>query len=49
LDKGNLIDLGTLGGYYSYGNGINNAGKVVGYSQTSSGAYRAALWDKVTK
>ncbi len=40
-----VTDLGALGGSYStYGNGINNAGQVTGYSTTSSGAIHAFLY-----
>jgi len=38
------IDLGTLGGDYSWGNGINNWGQVVGVSETKDGGYRGFLW-----
>jgi len=36
--------LGTLGGTYSYGYGINASGQVTGYSGTSTGAYNAFLY-----
>ena len=43
-------DLGTLGGGLSWGNGINNAGQVVGTASTGSGL-SAAIWHggKVTR
>jgi probable HAF family extracellular repeat protein len=42
-------DLGTLGGKNSYAHSINNAGKAVGYSETSSGDRHAVLWEKGKK
>ncbi len=45
-DKRKKIELKTLGGHRNSAYGINNEGKVVGTSQTSSGIYRAVLWDK---
>jgi probable HAF family extracellular repeat protein len=44
-----VVDLGDLpgGADYSYATGINAAGQVVGYSQSSTGI-RAFLWDSGT-
>ena len=36
--------LGSLGGHYSWGNGINNWGQVVGVSEIMGGGYRGFLW-----
>jgi len=38
------VDLGTLGGFSSLAQGINSAGAIVGWSETSDGRSRAALW-----
>lgn len=40
------IDLGTLSGDFSWSNGINNRGQVVGVSQTDLGALRAFVWTR---
>jgi probable HAF family extracellular repeat protein len=41
--KGKITDLGTLGGHIKAYN-INNAGLVVGRSETTDGQYHAFLW-----
>src|SRR6478752_2380335 len=46
--NGQMIDLGTLGASYSYGSSglaINNAGEVVGFAQSASGATHAFLYN----
>ena len=40
-------DLGTLGGDFSVGNGINEPGRVTGWSTTADGFGGAFLWDPV--
>jgi probable HAF family extracellular repeat protein len=44
--KMQVQDLGTLGGNVSWAMGINDSGKVVGYSYTSDGAQHAFLYDE---
>ncbi len=43
-DHGTIINLGTLGGLASMAQAINNAGQIVGESQTSSGVWHATAW-----
>ena len=38
---GVMTDLGTLGGPYSYGQGINLSGQIVGMAYTTGNAYHA--------
>lgn len=38
-----MIDLGTLGGFYSSANGINDVGQIVGGSNTADGTGHAFL------
>jgi probable HAF family extracellular repeat protein len=48
--SGNMTSLGTLGGAYSYAQGINNVGQVVGYSDGlgPSSDYMPFLWSNGT-
>jgi probable HAF family extracellular repeat protein len=41
-----MIDIGTLGGSWSAGYSINNAGEIAGSAQTRSGYTRAFVWDR---
>lgn len=41
-----LIDLGTLGGGFSFAKAINDHGEVTGYSTLPSGQVRAFIWDQ---
>jgi len=43
-DAGTVHDLGTLGGTYSWGHDINDAGQVVGYSMVNSLTLHAYAW-----
>ena len=40
---GTMIDLGTLGGEYSSAHGINDAGRIVGYSYRPEGVFHGFL------
>jgi probable HAF family extracellular repeat protein len=42
--NGQLINIGTLGGEYGQGRGINTAGEIAGYSTLANGSYRAFLY-----
>jgi len=43
--KGEMIDLGTLGGRFSGAMAINSHGQVIGYSETASLSTHAFLWE----
>ena len=43
---GGLVDLGTLGGNFSYAEDVNESGHVVGVSTTASGEYHAFVWTR---
>ena len=43
-----IVDLGTLGGGYSYSTAINARGQVVGNSGTAAQETHTFLWDKAT-
>lgn len=47
-NNGTLTDLGSLGGRETQGRDINDAGQVVGWSQTAAGQYHAFLWENGT-
>ena len=42
--NGQLTNLGTLGGEYGQGRGINSSGEIAGYSTLANGSYRAFLY-----
>jgi probable HAF family extracellular repeat protein len=42
--NGEIIELGTLGGSYSYATSINDIGQIVGHSITSDGKSHAFLY-----
>jgi probable HAF family extracellular repeat protein len=47
--NGSMLDLGTLGGQYSIGNGINDSGQVTGTSATTDDLdVRAFVWTPAT-
>jgi probable HAF family extracellular repeat protein len=41
--NGTMTSIGTLGGASGIGNGINATGQIAGYSQNSTGMYRAFM------
>jgi probable HAF family extracellular repeat protein len=44
--NGQMLDLGTLGGTWSSGYAVNNAGQVAGVSQTRAGGFAGFRWDE---
>jgi probable HAF family extracellular repeat protein len=46
-DSGERISLGTLGNPGCYGQGINDNGQVVGYSDVMSGTTHGFIWDEL--
>ncbi|MGD8450727.1 MAG: hypothetical protein PVJ57_02815 [Phycisphaerae bacterium] len=44
-EQGNIIDMGHLGGNYSFAWDINNLGVAVGVSSTDSGQTHAFIWE----
>ena len=46
-DRGRMINLGTLGGTFGFGNGLNNRGQVVGFSDVAGDlANHAFIWER---
>lgn len=45
-DGTTTMELGTLGGTYSYANSINDLGQVAGESEVADGSKHAFIWDK---
>jgi len=43
-DAGNVVDLGAIGGAYSFARALNDRGEVVGSSPTAEGFNHAFLW-----
>jgi uncharacterized membrane protein len=43
-DRGETIDLGTLGGQYSYASAINERGWVVGVAQDEANRSQMVIW-----
>ncbi|MDP9309856.1 MAG: hypothetical protein M3R24_02995 [Chloroflexota bacterium] len=46
--NGTRIDLGTLGGYASGANALNEHGQIAGWSRSATGEQHAALWQNST-